>query len=121
MATAGGSTAGAAVGTMAWKAPETFVGQYSPAMADDAAARNRFLERDPIVGQAFMDSADEGIDPFDFFFDLLMDNCLDNPESVAEQAGVDVAASRRSAEQLVEERAARRLFQAAQEEAPEAL
>ena len=67
-----------------------------------------------------MDSADEGIDPFDFFFDLLMDNCLDNPESVAEQAGVDVAASRRSAEQLAEEREARRLFQAARE-APEAL
>ena len=93
---------------------------YVNTLADDAAARNRFLERDPIVRRAFVDSAEEGVDPFDFFFDFLMDSYLDNPESVAEQAGVDVAASRRSAEQLVEEREARRLFQAARE-APEAL
>ena len=47
----------------------------------------------------------------DFFFEHLLDHYLDNPDSVAEQAGVEIATSRRSAEQLMAERDARRHFQ----------
>ena len=80
---------------------------YVNTLADDEDARDRFLQHDPVVRERFAESDD---DPFDFFFDHLLDNYLDNPDSVAEQAGVEIATSRRSAEQLEAERDSRSHF-----------